>query len=74
MQTVTLNKGSRCRSLGTDAEPWVRRLPDPGQGGREGRQPTLSKLTTLLDTAAAYQNEEAVGRAVASSGIPREEL
>lgn len=27
-----------------------------------------------LDTAAAYQNEEAVGRAIAASGIPREEL
>jgi len=28
----------------------------------------------LLDTAEAYQNEEAVGRAIASSGIPRDEL
>ncbi|MEE1751054.1 aldo/keto reductase [Streptomyces sp. SP18CS02] len=28
----------------------------------------------LLDTAAAYGNEEAVGRAVKSSGIPREDL
>src|SRR4051812_39999045 len=28
----------------------------------------------LLDTAEAYQNEEAVGRAIAQSGIPREEL
>jgi 2,5-diketo-D-gluconate reductase A len=27
-----------------------------------------------LDTAAAYGNEEAVGRAIASSGIPRDEL
>jgi 2,5-diketo-D-gluconate reductase A len=27
-----------------------------------------------LDTAAAYQNEEAVGRAIAASGIPREEV
>src|SRR4051794_30231808 len=27
-----------------------------------------------LDTAAAYQNEEAVGRAIRSSGIPRDEL
>ena len=27
-----------------------------------------------LDTAAAYGNEEAVGRAIASSGIPREEI
>jgi 2,5-diketo-D-gluconate reductase A len=28
----------------------------------------------LIDTAAAYQNEEAVGRAIKRSGIPREEL
>ena len=28
----------------------------------------------LLDTAAAYGNEEAVGRAIKASGIPRDEL
>lgn len=28
----------------------------------------------LIDTAAAYENEEAVGRAIRRSGIPREEL
>ena len=28
----------------------------------------------LIDTAASYGNEEAVGRAIASSGIPREQL
>ena len=28
----------------------------------------------LIDTASAYGNEEAVGRAIASSGVPREEL
>jgi 2,5-diketo-D-gluconate reductase A len=27
-----------------------------------------------FDTAASYQNEEAVGRAIASSGVPRDEL
>jgi 2,5-diketo-D-gluconate reductase A len=27
-----------------------------------------------LDTAQAYRNEEAVGRAIATSGIPRDEL
>jgi 2,5-diketo-D-gluconate reductase A len=27
-----------------------------------------------FDTAASYQNEEAVGRAVSASGIPRDEL
>ena len=28
----------------------------------------------LIDTASAYGNEEAVGRAIAASGVPREEL
>ena len=28
----------------------------------------------LIDTAASYQNEDAVGRAVSSSGIARDEL
>ena len=28
----------------------------------------------LIDTAAAYGNEEAVGRAIATSGVPRDEL
>jgi 2,5-diketo-D-gluconate reductase A len=28
----------------------------------------------LIDTAAAYRNEEAVGRAIKKSGVPREEL
>lgn len=27
-----------------------------------------------LDTAASYGNEEAVGRAIAASGVPRDEL
>ena len=28
----------------------------------------------LIDTASAYENEEAVGKAIAKSGVPREEL
>ena len=28
----------------------------------------------LIDTAAAYMNEEAVGKAIARCGVPREEL
>ena len=28
----------------------------------------------LIDTAASYENEEAVGRAIKRSGIPREEI
>src|SRR5437763_14584244 len=34
----------------------------------------LSVGYRLLDTAAAYGNEEAVGNAIARSGLPRDEL
>jgi 2,5-diketo-D-gluconate reductase A len=36
--------------------------------------PTPSPPASSLDTAAAYRNEESVGRAIARKGIPREEL
>ena len=34
----------------------------------------ISILILFKDTAAVYHNEEAVGRAIRDSGIPREEL
>ena len=40
-------------------------------------QAVLDAIATgyrLIDTAAAYRNEEAVGRAIAKCGVPREEL
>ena len=40
-------------------------------------QAVLDAIATgyrLIDTAAAYMNEEAVGRAIAKCGVPREEL
>ncbi|WP_460353971.1 aldo/keto reductase [Mycobacterium sp. ZZG] len=43
----------------------------------EAEQSVLAALEAgyrLIDTAAAYSNEAAVGRAVAQSGVPREEL
>ncbi|MGP4053575.1 aldo/keto reductase [Mycobacterium sp. 4D054] len=43
----------------------------------EAEQSVLAALEAgyrLIDTAAAYGNEAAVGRAVAQSGVPREEL
>ena len=40
----------------------------------EGMSSALELGYRLLDTAAQYGNEEEVGRAIASSGIPREEL
>ena len=44
---------------------------------KECEEAVLQALKTgyrLIDTAAAYENEQAVGRAIKRSGIPREEL
>ena len=43
----------------------------------EAVPPVLSAISAgyrLVDTAAAYRNEEGVGKALAQSGVPREEL
>ena len=46
----------------------------PAEDTEQAVTDALSVGYRLLDTAAAYQNEEAVGRAVAASGISRDEL
>ena len=51
----------------------VFQVPDPAVC----EQAVLDAIATgyrLIDTAAAYMNEEAVGRAIAKCGVPREEL
>ena len=51
----------------------VFQVPDPAVC----EQAVLDAIATgyrLIDTAAAYKNEEAVGRAIAKCGVPREEL
>lgn len=51
----------------------VFQVPDPEQC----EQAVLDAIASgyrLIDTAAAYMNEEAVGKAVAKCGVPREEL
>ena len=65
---VTLNNGVQMPILGFG----VFQIP-PDQT----EQAVTDALATgyrHLDTAQAYQNEEAVGRAIATSGIPRAEL
>ncbi|MFE9629627.1 aldo/keto reductase [Streptomyces sp. NPDC006463] len=68
MQTVTLNNGVQMPVLGFG----VYQIP-PAQTEHAVTH-ALAAGYRLLDTAAAYGNEEAVGRAVKNSGIPREEL
>jgi 2,5-diketo-D-gluconate reductase A len=69
MEYTTLNNGVQMPLLGFG----VYQIPDP----QECEASVLAALRAgyrLLDTAAAYGNEEAVGRAIRQSGVPREEL
>lgn len=66
--TVALNDEAKMPVLGLG----VAKLSD-----EETESSVLAALEAgcrLIDTAASYGNEEAVGRAIAASGIPREEL
>ncbi|GAB2869278.1 aldo/keto reductase [Hymenobacter ruber] len=69
MQNTTLNNGVKMPILGFG----VYQIPDAA----ECEASVLEALRAgyrLLDTAAAYGNEEAVGNAIRKSGVPREEL
>ncbi|WP_308368709.1 aldo/keto reductase [Streptomyces sp. ISL-36] len=68
MQTVTLNNGVQMPVLGFGV------YQIPPEQTEQAVSDALAAGYRLLDTAAAYGNEVAVGRAVRSSGIPREEL
>ena len=68
MEYVTLNNGIRMPKLGygvyqTPAEDTKRCVLDAIDVGYR-----------LIDTAACYGNEQAVGRAVKESGVAREEM
>jgi 2,5-diketo-D-gluconate reductase A len=69
MQTVLLNNGVEMPILGFG----VFQIPDPEECERSVYE-ALQTGYRLIDTAAAYGNEEAVGRAIQRSGVPREEL
>ncbi len=69
MQTVTLNNGVEMPILGLG----VYQLTEPGECERVVSD-ALELGYRSIDTAASYRNEEAVGRAIAASGIPRDEL
>ncbi len=69
MQEVTLNNGIRMPILGygvfqiADASECERCVVDAVQAGYR-----------LIDTAASYRNEEAVGRGLKRCGVPRDQL
>ncbi|MFC4102101.1 aldo/keto reductase [Paenibacillus xanthanilyticus] len=69
MQTVTLNNGVKMPILGFG----VYQIPD-AEECENAVYEALSAGYRLIDTAAGYLNEEAVGRAIKRSGLPREEL
>lgn len=66
---VTLNNGVEMPILGFG----VFQIPDPDECERSVAD-ALAVGYRLIDTAAAYGNEEAVGKAIKASGIPREEI
>ncbi|MEU5982856.1 aldo/keto reductase [Streptomyces sp. NPDC047434] len=68
MQTVILNNGVEMPLLGFGV------YQIPAEDTERAVSEALAAGYRLLDTAAAYGNEEAVGRAITSSGIAREEL
>lgn len=66
--TVTLNNGVEMPLLGFGV------YQIPAEDTERAVSDALAVGYRLLDTAAAYGNEEAVGHAIKSSGIPRENL
>ncbi|HBF80277.1 MAG TPA: 2,5-diketo-D-gluconic acid reductase [Streptomyces sp.] len=68
MQTVTLNNGIEMPVVGFGV------YQIPPEQTEQAVTDALAAGYRSLDTAASYGNEEAVGRAIGSSGIPREDL
>jgi len=66
--SVTLNNGVQMPQLGFGV------YQIPADQTEQAVTDALEVGYRHLDTASAYGNEEAVGRAIASSGIPRDEL
>ncbi len=69
MEDVTLNNGVRMPVLGFG----VFQVPDPAECERTVTN-ALAAGYRLIDTAAAYLNEAAVGRAIRASAVPRADL
>lgn len=67
--TVKLNNEIEMPILGFG----VFQVPDPDECERSVYD-AIQTGYRLIDTAASYMNEEAVGKAIKRSGVPREEL
>jgi 2,5-diketo-D-gluconate reductase A len=66
--TITLNNGVKMPVLGFGV------YQIPAEQTEQAVSDALAAGYRSLDTAAAYRNEQAVGRAIAAGGIPRSEL
>lgn len=69
MEYITLNNGVKMPKLGFG----VFQVPDAVQA-EQAVSDALETGYRLIDTAAAYMNEDAVGAAIKKSGISREEI
>lgn len=69
MQTVTLHNGVEMPTVGFG----VFQIPDL-ETCQQVVEEAIRTGYRLIDTAQAYGNEEAVGRAIRNAGVPREEL
>lgn len=69
MQTVTLNNGVQMPIIGFG----VYQIPDAEECENVVYEALMAGYR-LIDTASGYLNEEAVGRAIKRSGVPRGEL
>ena len=67
--TVVLNNGVEMPAIGYG----VFRISDTGECEKAVYE-AIKAGYRLIDTASAYENEEAVGRAIRRSGVPRNEL
>ncbi|HEU5027147.1 MAG TPA: aldo/keto reductase [Spirillospora sp.] len=68
MQTITLNNGIEMPILGFGV------FQIPPEQTEQAVTDALAAGYRKFDTASAYRNEEAVGRAIKAGGVPREEL
>ena len=69
MQHVTLNNGTTMPILGFG----VFQIPDPSECERSVID-AVNAGYRLIDTAASYMNEAAVGKGVRNSGVARQDL